>query len=363
MKDLYAALQADASLMEPVSLPSKQITVAILNWNGEDLLPQFLPSVLNYTPSEIAEVLVIDNGSEDHSLELLRNAFPEVRILAFDLNEGFAGGYNRAMKEISTPLVCLLNSDVEVSEGWLEAPLALFQKHPEVAAVQPKILDYKAPSYFEYAGASGGFLDVCGYPFCRGRIFDTVEKDKGQYDNAVEIAWASGAALFLRREAFLSVGGFDERFFCHMEEIDLAWRLIRKGYSLMLSPESVVYHLGGATLSASDSQKTYYNYRNNLLMLAKNLPDRQLKSILRKRRLLDRVASIRLRFFGKKNHAQAIRKAWRDFQAFPKPIDESRLPKCNILTPIPLVWEYYLLGHKRYSTLSQKYLKRTILHP
>lgn len=328
------------------------LTVAILNWNGASLLAKFLPSVLAFSPREKASILVIDNGSTDHSLEMLAKDFPEVEVLSFDTNRGFAGGYNKALQEIATPYVCLLNSDVEVTKGWIDSPLELLQKDPSLGAVQPKILSYKAKEYFEYAGAAGGFLDREGYPFCAGRIFTTLEKDRGQYNTLRQITWASGAALFVRKEAFMDVGGFDPLFFSHMEEIDLAWRLQRAGYSLCYSPFSVVYHVGGATLSAGNPKKTYYNYRNNLLMLYKNLPLRDSMKILRRRKVLDTLASIQFLLKGQVAHFKAVQEARRDFHKmkvhYNPPLEGSFFPP---LEPYSILWHYFICRHTTFEKL------------
>ena len=331
---------------------SPPLTVAILNWNGATLLQKFLPSVVEYTPSHHAKILVIDNGSTDHSLQLLREEFPEVEVLALEENLGFAGGYNEVMKRIETPYACLLNSDVQVSKDWIESPLRMLQENSSLAAVQPKILSYKKPICYEYAGAAGGFLDRHGYPFCRGRIFATVEEDHGQYDKPTAIMWASGAALFVRKEAFLAVGGFDTLFFSHMEEIDLAWRFHRKGYNVFYDPTSKVYHVGGATLPSSSPQKTYYNYRNNLLMLYKNLPYERSGRLLRTRKWLDLIAALPLLLSGKWGHYKAQRKAWRDFRKmksyYEPPLNVS---SDEVLCPFSIVVQYFLWGRRYFSQL------------
>lgn len=331
------------------------LTVAILNWNGSALLRKFLPSVLEHTPQDKAQILVIDNGSTDDSLRLLKLAFPEVKVLFLNDNLGFAGGYNRAMQSIESPFVCLLNSDVEVSDGWIESPLQRLLETPRLAAVQPKILSYKEPTSFEYAGAAGGFLDKHGYPFCRGRLFGTLEKDCHQYDQSTSIMWASGAALFIRKETFLEVGGFDPFFFSHMEEIDLAWRLHRAGYDLIFDPTSVVFHVGGATLSASNPQKTYYNYRNNLLMLYKNLPKERSEKLLKARARLDRLAAIALLLQGKWSHYKAQRRAWRDFSKvkcrYQPPFNENAK---EVLCPFSVVEQYFLKRKHYFSQLPQQ---------
>ena len=277
----------------------KQIAIVILNWNGRELLERFLPSVIAHTPTEQADVIVADNGSTDDSLELLQAKFPTVKTICLDRNYGFAEGYNQALKPINHPYTVLLNSDVEVTPGWLDAPIAALEKEADIAAVQPKIRAQRNKDYFEYAGAAGGFMDRYGYPYCRGRVFDVVEKDKGQYDAPTEILWATGACLFIRTQVYKEAGGLDAGFFAHQEEIDLCWRLRSRGYRLVCTPQSVVYHVGGATLNAESPRKTFLNFRNNLLMLYKNLPEKDLKQVMRIRFWLRTEADIRIRPPGK----------------------------------------------------------------
>jgi len=247
-----------------------KIAVVILNWNGKSWLEQFLPTVILH--SKQAEIYVVDNASTDDSVSYLQKEFPNVHIVLNDGNYGFAKGYNRGLKHIDAELYCLLNSDVEVTENWLEPILQLYYNHPEIAAIQPKILSYANKDKFEFAGAAGGFIDNLGYPYCRGRIFDETEIDYGQYDDEYEIFWASGCAFFIRSQDFWEQNGFDERFFAHQEEIDLCWRLNNSGRKIYYTSKSKVYHVGGGTLNKQSPQKTYLNFRNNLTMLAKNLP-------------------------------------------------------------------------------------------
>ncbi|TND03695.1 MAG: family 2 glycosyl transferase [Bacteroidetes bacterium] len=243
--------------------------VVILNWNGRAFLEQFLPHVLQHN-SAGAEIIVADNASTDDSVSWLQQHYPQVRIIRNAVNGGYAKGYNDALKEVSADYFVLLNSDVEVSAGWLEPVIQMLDSDPAIAACQPKLRAFHQRDQFEYAGAAGGFIDKWGYPFCRGRIFDSYEKDEGQYDDACEIFWATGACLFVRSKAFNEVGGLDEDFFAHMEEIDLCWRLKNTGYRVMYCPSSVVYHVGGGTLSKQSAQKTFLNFRNNLVLMAKN---------------------------------------------------------------------------------------------
>jgi GT2 family glycosyltransferase len=285
----------------------KKIAVVILNWNGAKLLEQFLPSVIEH--SDGATIYVVDNASTDSSIEVLKTKFPSVNIIQNDGNYGFAKGYNVALQQVEEDYYALVNSDVEVTEGWLSPILTVFDKELNVSIIQPKILDYKNKEYFEYAGAAGGFIDQYGYPFCRGRIFDTIEKDNGQYDDETEIFWASGACFFIRKEIYRKLNGFDCEFFAHQEEIDLCWRAFNLGYKAKYTSKSVVYHIGGATLKESNPKKTFLNFRNSLLMLTKNLPKNKLPSIIFVRLLLDGLAGIQFLFKGKFNHFWVIIKA------------------------------------------------------
>ena len=268
-----------------------KVSVVILNWNGCDMLRTFLPSVVRCSKSGQVEVCVADNGSTDASVEMLREEFPCVRIIVLDQNHGFADGYNLALQQVEAEYVVLLNSDVEVTEHWLEPMISYLDAHPEVAACQPKIRSQRQKEYFEYAGAAGGFIDKYGYPFCRGRVMEVVEKDEGQYDTILPVFWATGAALFIRLADYREAGGLDGRFFAHMEEIDLCWRLRSRGRKIVCIPQSTVYHVGGATLKKENPRKTFLNFRNNLVMLYKNLPDEELNKVMRIRACLDYVAA------------------------------------------------------------------------
>ena len=285
----------------------KKIAVVILNWNGAKLLEQFLPTVIEH--SDDATIYVVDNASTDSSIEVLKTKFPSVNIIQNDGNYGFAKGYNVALQQVEEDYYALVNSDVEVTEGWLSPILSVFDKELNVSIIQPKILDYKNKEYFEYAGAAGGFIDQYGYPFCRGRIFDTIEKDNGQYDDETEIFWASGACFFIRKEIYRKLNGFDCDFFAHQEEIDLCWRAFNMGYKAKYTSKSVIYHIGGATLKESNPKKTFLNFRNSLLMLTKNLPKNKLVTILFIRLCLDGLAGIQFIFKGKFNHFWLIIKA------------------------------------------------------
>lgn len=330
------------------------IAVIILNWNGAKLLREFLPSVVANTDPALARVIVADNGSDDNSLEVLKSEFPEVEVMAFDKNYGFAEGYNRAIRLVDSEFVVLLNSDVAPSPGWI-APLSEYIiSHPAVAACQPKILSYTDQAKFEYAGAAGGFLDRHGYPYCRGRIFATCEEDHGQYDTPMPIFWATGAALMVRRQVYLDAGGLDADFFAHMEEIDLCWRIRLMGWEIAAVPASVVYHLGGGSLPASNPRKTYLNFRNNLLMMHKNLPDATRGCKLFTRRLLDTVAWAKAVASLDFKNASAIWRAHRDFAKMRHQYTEH--PQSDLLdTALPdILVSYYLLGKRRYSQISRK---------
>ena len=268
-----------------------KVSVVILNWSGKEMLQRFLPSVLTSSTMEGVEICVADNASDDDSCAVLEKEFPEVRLIRLDQNYGFAEGYNRALQQVNATYALLLNSDVEVTEGWLAVLTDYMDRHLQVAACQPKILSQCDKSYFEYAGASGGFIDRYGYPFCRGRIFDCLEVDKGQYDEPIPVFWASGAALMIRLDIYRREGGLDGRFFAHMEEIDLCWRIRSRGYEIHCVPGSKVYHVGGGTLKKDSPHKTFLNFRNNLLMLYKNLPERELAKVMRVRWVLDYLAA------------------------------------------------------------------------
>lgn len=284
-----------------------KIAVVILNWNGEKLLEQFLPSIVQY--SQEATVYVADNASTDDSISYVKAFFPTVKIIKNESNLGFAEGYNEALKSVDAELFALVNSDIEVTENWLKSILKTFENEPKTAIIQPKILDYKNKEYFEYAGAAGGFMDKYGYMFCRGRIFETLEKDNGQYDDNCEIFWASGACFFIRSSVYNELKGFDGDFFAHQEEIDLCWRAFNKGHIIKYNSKSVVYHVGGATLQQGNPMKTFLNFRNSLLMMLKNLPKDILISVIFIRLILDGIAGIQFLLQGKFKHLLAIIKA------------------------------------------------------
>lgn len=333
--------------------------VVILNWNGAGYLKKFLPVLLSNTRLEGVRIVVTDNASTDNSLEVLSKEFPTVEQLVLDKNYGFAGGYNKALALIDAQYYVLLNSDVEVTEGWLEPLLSYLDENTFVAAVQPKIKAYHQPSYFEHAGASGGFIDSLGYPFCRGRLLSVIEQDTNQYDTVREIFWASGACMVIRSEVYRSCGGLDDDFFAHMEEIDLCWRINSRGYRIAVVPSSVVYHVGGGTLSVESPRKTYLNFRNNLLMLYKNLPGDRLKKVLRVRFFLDLLAALHLLLTGKYRNAWSVIIARRDYRRMKKSFSFRRSENLNwaIGADLPGVYpgsillEFYFKGKKRFSDL------------
>ena len=336
-----------------------KVAIVILNWNGEKMLAQYLPTVLNYSRDE-ATVYVADNASTDNSLDLLRTQFPECRIIVLEKNWGFAEGYNKALKEVDAEYYLLLNSDIEVTHHWLTPMIEFMDVHPEVAACQPKLLSIFDRDSFEYAGASGGFLDRYGYPFCRGRIFQTVERDNGQYDYAMPILWATGAALMIRAKDYWEVGGLDGRFFAHCEEIDLCWRLRLRGRQLYCLPESFVYHVGGGTLPKSNPMKTFLNFRNNLTMLYKCLSDDELHHVMRWRWLLDYVAAWQTLIVNRNvGDFRAIYRARRAFKRWRKEFDTDRqtIQATRVSADIPehytfsILWKYYFKGKKYFSQL------------
>lgn len=327
----------------------KPISIVILNWNGINLLKEFLPRVLDATNLDISEVIVADNGSTDGSADYVK--WLGLPLIQFDKNHGFAGGYNLALEEIETPYTILLNSDVAPRKGWDEELLEFMNTHPECGACQPKILSWHYPERFEYAGACGGFLDRNGYPYCRGRIFGTVEPDRGQYQNPIEVDWASGAALMVRTELYRRAGGLDVGFFAHMEEIDLCWRMRLLGYQLWVLPSAEVMHLGGGSLPMGNPRKTYLNFRNNLLLLHKNLPEAERERALARRRLLDTLAWIKSVLSLNFKDASAIIRAHRDYSKM-APTMKLSGATANLLQQRPnILIKYYLQGKRVFSKL------------
>lgn len=338
-----------------------KVAVVILNWNGKLLLEKFLPSVLKSTYSNL-EIVVGDNASTDGSADYIKMHFPTVTCIKNDENYGYAAGYNRILEHVYADYFVLLNSDVEVTPEWIEPIIELMEKSSEVGICQPKIINYHAKNYFEYAGASGGFIDIFGYPFCRGRIFDQLEKDEGQYDEVKEIFWASGAALFIRSDLYKQSGGLDPYFFAHMEEVDLCWRVKNMGYKIMVCPRSVVFHVGGGTLPVNNPNKTYFNFRNSLIMLRKNLPFHQALGIIIIRHFLDLIAWIRFLLTGKFKHAFAINKAHYHFLITHPQWTEKRKqllklfknPNKSGLYKRSIVFDYFVRNKKHFSELSNR---------
>ena len=339
---------------------AKRVAVIMLNWNGENLLREFLPSVMKNTNLDLGRVVVVDNRSTDGSWICLEQEFPDVERVLFEENFGFAGGYNRAIEMIEAEYVVLLNSDVEVAPGWLEPLVAVLDRDEKVAAVQPKILAYRDKNKFEYAGAAGGYIDYLGFPFCRGRVMDTTEQDYGQYDDEVDVFWATGAALFIRHTDYVNVGGLDGRFFAHMEEIDLCWRLRSRNREIVCVPQSIVYHVGGATLKKENPRKTFLNFRNNLVMLYKNLPQKELNKVMRIRACLDYVAAFNFLLQGHWDNARAVIRARKEYKQLCPSFSLSREENMRkkTLNPIPertkssILWQFYARGCKRFSQLS-----------
>jgi len=337
----------------------KKTAIVILNWNGRKLLEEFLPSVVRYSTSPDVEIVVADNGSEDDSLSLLENNYPDIRLICLPENYGFAGGYNKALEQVNAEYFVLLNSDVEVTENWLEPIISYLDQNSDVAAAQPKIKAQRNKAYFEYAGAAGGFIDRYGYPFCRGRIFGTVEEDTGQYDQPADVLWATGACLVIRSKDFLGAGGFDASFFAHMEEIDLCWRLNCRGRRIVCLPASVVYHVGAATLKKESPRKTYLNFRNNLLMLYKNLPQKHLKRTMIIRLVLDYVAAVQFTLTGKYTNAKKVIRAHKDFynnrkiyrQARQENLNKRTVEVVGTIYSKSILADYYLRFRRVFSRL------------
>jgi GT2 family glycosyltransferase len=337
----------------------KRVAVVILNWNGEKFLRQFLPGVVQHSEA-LADVVVIDNASSDSSLNLLRSEFPSVSIVELDKNYGFAGGYNHGLRKVPNEFYVLLNSDVEVTPDWIAPVLRYMDSTPGMVACQPKILDFHRKEWFEYAGAAGGYIDKDAYAFCAGRVFFEFEKDLGQYNRNEEVFWASGAAMFIRRDAWIEVGGLDEDFFAHMEEIDLCWRLKNRGYKVGACRESKVYHYGGGTLDRQSPFKTYLNFRNNLYMLVKNYHTSNLRLKLIRRMLLDGVAGFRFIAEGKWSHFTAVLKAHFSFYGNMRVLQRKRRKEELVIVEPNLTGVYnqsilkyfFLFKKRRYTDLN-----------
>ncbi|MEM8845760.1 MAG: glycosyltransferase family 2 protein [Bacteroidota bacterium] len=320
-----------------------KIAVVILNWNGVSLLKEFLPKVLEY--SKQASIYVIDNASTDNSVDLIKEEFPSIQLVQNDVNGGFAKGYNDGLQHIEADVYCLLNSDVEVTPNWLSPIIELFDTSSEISIVQPKILDLKHRTHFEYAGAAGGFIDKLGYPFCRGRIFQALEEDSGQYDDIQEVFWATGACMFIKSKTFHALGGFDEDYFAHQEEIDLCWRAKNAGHRVFYTGKSHVYHLGGSTLSNMNPKKTFLNFRNSLYSITKNLPKRKAFAIILMRLLLDGIAAVRFVFQFKFNHSAAVLRAhlsfYRNFRKMYKKREKANFI-LNYYSTKSIVWSHFV---------------------
>ncbi|MBR5038000.1 MAG: glycosyltransferase family 2 protein [Prevotella sp.] len=338
-----------------------KVAIVILNWNGVKMLTRYMDTLLEHSRGE-ATVYVADNASTDQSVPFLKEHYPEVRLIQLEKNWGFADGYNKALQQVEATYYVILNSDVEVTPHWLTPLITFMDDHEEVAACQPKLLSVANREAFEYAGACGGFIDKYGYPFCRGRLFDSVEDDKGQYDDICEVMWATGACLIIRSADYWKVNGFDGRFFAHNEEIDLCWRLRMMGRKVYCIPDSFVYHVGGGTLPKGNPMKTYLNFRNNLTMLYKNLPDKELRHVMRWRWLLDYVAAYETLLVNRNvGDFKAIYRARRDFKRWRKDFrqERSELQRIRVVPvvaerkPISLLWQYYFKGKRRFSELPQ----------
>lgn len=343
-----------------------KVAVVILNWNGKNYLEKFLPSVVSFNTS-FSQLIVADNNSTDDSLLFLKQYYPEIKIIQNSQNGGFAKGYNDALKHVDAEYFVLLNSDVEVTQGWIDEVIKLMDSDSKIAACQPKIKSYSEKNKFEYAGAAGGFIDKYGYPFCRGRILDELEEDIGQYDDKREVFWATGACLFVKASCFNEVNGFDEDFFAHMEEIDLCWRLKNKGYKIMYCPDSIVYHVGGGTLNKNSPQKTYLNFRNNLILLCKNHPPQYFFSKILFRMVLDGVAGFKFLLSGQTAHFLAVLKA---HYSFYKTLNITLKKRKQLKSVVKryttsavylhsVIADFYLRGKKKFSEIDmpERFLK------
>ncbi|WP_435356448.1 glycosyltransferase family 2 protein [Emticicia sp. SJ17W-69] len=316
------------------------VAVVILNYNGRNFLEKFLPSVVNNADG--SEIIVADNASSDDSIVFLKNNYPQVRLIQLPDNQGFAGGYNTALKQITAEYYILLNSDVEVTPQWIRPIIDLMSANLEIAACQPKIKSFGQKTHFEYAGAAGGYIDWIGYPFCRGRVFDSYEEDLGQYNDTKEVFWATGACIFVRASVFHQLGGFDAQFFAHMEEIDLCWRMKNNGYKIFYCSNSAVFHVGGGTLHKSNPRKTFLNYRNGLAMLYKNLPANKLVSTIFLRLILDGISGIKLLLDGSFADFWAVIKAHFAFYAMIPKLERKSPKEVSLIYQKSIVFEYFV---------------------
>lgn len=338
-----------------------KVAIVILNWNGQKHLKLFLPTVVNNTHTENVEIYVADNGSTDNSVEFIKANYPNIKLIIMDKNYGFTGGYNKALAQVEAKYFVLLNSDVEPAPNWLEPMLDFMEENENVAACQPKILSYHNKEYFEYAGASGGFIDKYGYPFCRGRILNEFEKDEGQYDDTKEIFWATGACMFVRAELFKQAAGFDDDFFAHMEEIDLCWRFKNMGYKIYSLPKSKVYHLGGGALPNNSPRKLYLNYRNNLFLLYKNLPDNKRFKTILIRQILDGLSALVYLFTFQFSYFAAVIKAHFSFYKFKNTmmlksnnLNKSDIETINEIYNRSIVFDFFIKNKKKFAELDFK---------
>lgn len=328
--------------------------IVILNWNGRKLLEQFLPSIINFN-SDNAEIYVADNASTDTSISFVKQHFPEVKIIKNSENGGYAKGYNDALQHIDANIYCLINSDIEVTKNWLTPVIQVFKNETNTAIIQPKLLDFKNKTKFEYAGAGGGFIDVLGYPYCRGRIFNCLETDNGQFNDITTIFWASGACFFIRSNIFHELGGFDEDYFAHQEEIDLCWRTNNKGYTIKYVGTSTVYHVGGATLQESNPHKTFLNFRNSLFTIVKNVPANLLFITIFSRLLLDGVAAIKFAIELRPVHSWSVLKSHLSFYKNLRKFIRKRKKlqrKKNYYIHKSVVWQYFIIGRKKFNDLN-----------
>ena len=338
--------------------PNLSFAVAILNWNGAAWLRQFLPAVIQHTPQ--AHIYVIDNASTDDSLTVMENEFPQVTLIKNKKNTGYAGGYNQGLKSVHEDVIVLLNSDIEVTPNWLQPFIGAFTEDDELGAAQPKIKDYNRKDHFEYAGASGGFIDVLGYPFCRGRMFDHLEQDHGQYDTPTEIFWATGACMVVRKTAYQKAGGLNELLFAHMEEIDLCWRMHNAGYKVKALPQSEVYHVGGGTLNKISPRKTFLNFRNSLIIIMLNMPAGKSLFVILTRLILDGIAALKFLADGQPKHLIAVLQAHFAFYALMPRLMLERNKKAKPLVAFPgvyrksVVWAYFVKKKKEFSVIKFK---------
>ena len=331
-----------------------RVAIVILNWNGRDLLEKFIPSLLKFSSAE-ADIYVADNNSSDDSIKFLKSNFPEIKIIKNKTNGGFAKGYNDALKHVDADIYALVNSDIEVTEGWIQPIIDQFEQNKRTVVIQPKLLDYKNKLKFEYAGAAGGFVDFMGYPFCRGRIFMNLESDENQYDDTCDIFWATGACFFIRSSVYHEMNGFDEDYFAHQEEIDLCWRIQNEGYNIQYVGNSMVYHVGGATLRETNPRKTFLNFRNSLFTISKNVPKRFLFFVILFRLLLDAIAGIKFVIELRPVHTWAIIKAHFSFYSqLPAMLSKRRrisFKKTNYYKCFSIVWQHFILGRNKFTSL------------